>query len=215
MAEKATLGSAFDAASTIVNHPLEMHQPLHYLGVKVKEPTIEFGDNESIVKGSTIPNYHLHKCHTILAYRHVCEAVAAGVIRLNFIPAWMESGRCPHEGMRLFSSLEPTTATLLLAPIYQRLHQGNTGMSNSGSIFYPLHHLWMGYNRFVVRIAKTMVLVSFTSLSLYVLGSYITIIEWYQETQIPGAKSSEVIQCLKELSELVGQNKGIAYPRKI
>ena len=45
-----------------------------------------FGDNESVVKSSTVPHAKLHKCHTALAFHHVREAIASKFIGYYYLP---------------------------------------------------------------------------------------------------------------------------------
>ena len=56
------------------------------LGVPLDRKSWMFGNNESVVKASTIPQSNLMKRHNALAYHRVCEAIAAGVIEFLHIP---------------------------------------------------------------------------------------------------------------------------------
>ena len=47
-----------------------------------------FGDNESVVKSSTISQSNLMKRHNALAYHLVQEAIAAVIIEFLHIPPW-------------------------------------------------------------------------------------------------------------------------------
>ena len=44
-----------------------------------------FGDNEAVVKSTTLPDYNLKKRHHALAYHRVREAVAAGIVQYHHI----------------------------------------------------------------------------------------------------------------------------------
>ena len=44
-----------------------------------------FGDNKSVVDSPSNPNAKLHKCHTMLSFHHVCEAIAYGVCKFFHI----------------------------------------------------------------------------------------------------------------------------------
>ena len=44
-----------------------------------------FGDNESVVKNSTVPHSQLKKRHVALAYHRVREAIAAGIVLFHHI----------------------------------------------------------------------------------------------------------------------------------
>jgi hypothetical protein len=52
-----------------------------YLGVPVKERTYMFGDNQSVITSSTIPQSALNKRHNALSYHRVKEAISAGIMR--------------------------------------------------------------------------------------------------------------------------------------
>ena len=58
---------------------------LRYLGVEVEKSTYMFGDNESVVKSSTIPHSTLSKRHNALSYHRVREAIAGKIIRFFHI----------------------------------------------------------------------------------------------------------------------------------
>jgi hypothetical protein len=45
-----------------------------------------FGDNESVIKSSTVPYSLLNKRHHALSYHSVREAIAAGIVRFHHIP---------------------------------------------------------------------------------------------------------------------------------
>ena len=44
-----------------------------------------FGDNKSVVDSSSNPNAKLHKCHTMLSFHRVHEAIAYGVCKFFHI----------------------------------------------------------------------------------------------------------------------------------
>jgi len=72
-----------------VDQIIELRSTLRYLGVPVIGASFLFGDNESVVKNSTLPYSTLNKRHNILSYHRVREAIAAKII--NFY--WIE-GKC-------------------------------------------------------------------------------------------------------------------------
>jgi hypothetical protein len=59
---------------------------LRYLGVPIRSKSNLFGDNKSVVNSSMQVHAKLHKCHTMLSFHCVREAVASGMIGLYFIP---------------------------------------------------------------------------------------------------------------------------------
>ena len=66
--ETATYGSEYTAARIAVDHIITHRNMLRYMGVPVKEITYLFGDNRSVVNGSTIPHAKLHKRHIALSF---------------------------------------------------------------------------------------------------------------------------------------------------
>ena len=79
--ETATYGSEFSAARTAVEQIIDLRTSLRYLGVPVQGKSYMFGDNESVVKSSTVPQSLLNKRHTALSYHRVREAIAAGIVK--------------------------------------------------------------------------------------------------------------------------------------
>jgi Reverse transcriptase (RNA-dependent DNA polymerase) len=78
--ETATYGAEFVAARTCVEQIVDLRTTLRYMGVPVASKSYMFGDNESVVKSSTIPESKLHKRHNALSYHKVREAILAGYI---------------------------------------------------------------------------------------------------------------------------------------
>ena len=81
--ETATYGSEFVAARIATDQIIDLRLTLRYLGVRVHEVSYMFGDNESVVKSSTLPHSALNKRHNALSYHRVREAIASGM--LNFV----------------------------------------------------------------------------------------------------------------------------------
>ena len=84
--ETATYGSEYSAARTAIEQIRANKLALLYLGVPVRDGSILFGDNKSVVDGSTHPHGKLHKRHHMLSYHFVREAIASGAIRFAHIP---------------------------------------------------------------------------------------------------------------------------------
>ena len=61
--ETATYGSEFVAARTAVDQIIDVRTTLRYLGVPIRDKSYMFGDNRSVVTGSTIPNSTISKRH--------------------------------------------------------------------------------------------------------------------------------------------------------
>ena len=74
--ETATYGLEYNAARVTIDHIIDLHTTLRYLGVPIEGKANMFGDNESVVTSSTIPHSKLNKRHNVLSYRRVHEAIA-------------------------------------------------------------------------------------------------------------------------------------------
>ena len=83
--ETATYGSEFVAARTCAEQIIDIRTTLRYLGVLIQDCSYMFGDNESVVNSSSIPEAKLHKRHTALSFYRVREAIAAGVVAFMHI----------------------------------------------------------------------------------------------------------------------------------
>jgi hypothetical protein len=78
--ETATYGSEFTAARIAVNQIQDICTTLGYLGVPINRKTCLFGDNQAVVKSSTVPHSTLTKRHNALAFLQVRKAMASGMI---------------------------------------------------------------------------------------------------------------------------------------
>jgi hypothetical protein len=83
--ENATFGSEFVAARTGVDQLIDLRYSLRYFGVPIKQKSYMFGDNESVVKNSTVPHSQLKKRHIALSYHRVREAIASGIVVFHHI----------------------------------------------------------------------------------------------------------------------------------
>ena len=81
----ATFGSEFTVTRTGVDQIVDICTTLRYFGVPVVEKTCMFGDNESVVKNSTLPQSVLKKRHNMLSYHRVREAIVAGILTFHHI----------------------------------------------------------------------------------------------------------------------------------
>jgi hypothetical protein len=84
--ETATYGSEFVASRTCVEQIMDLRLTLQYLGVPLRERSYMFGDNESVVNSSMTPTGKLHKCHVLLSWHRVREAIASGMIFYFHLP---------------------------------------------------------------------------------------------------------------------------------
>lgn len=83
--ESSSFGSEFVALRIAT----EMIEALRYkicmFGVPINGPSDVFCDNKSVVTNSSIPSSVLNKKHNSICYLRVCEAQAAGTIRVGWI----------------------------------------------------------------------------------------------------------------------------------
>jgi hypothetical protein len=91
--QSATYGTEFVAARTGTEQATDLRITLRYLGVPVKGPSYLFGDNESVVKSSTLPGSRLKLRHVALSYHKVREAIASKAIRM----IWIEGKENPAD----------------------------------------------------------------------------------------------------------------------
>ena len=81
-----------------------------YLGVPIDGPSILLGDNESVVRGATIPHRKLNKRHLILSWHYVRQAIATGTYDYVHIPGKINPADIlsKHWGYRnVWSMLKP------------------------------------------------------------------------------------------------------------
>jgi hypothetical protein len=84
--ETATYGSESGAARICVEQIIDLRNTIRFLGVPVREKSYMFGDNKYVVDSSMQLNTKLHKCHTMLSFQCVREAIAGGILDFYFIP---------------------------------------------------------------------------------------------------------------------------------
>ena len=96
--ETATYGAEFVAAHIVTEQIMDLRTTLRYLGVPIKGKAVLFGDNESVITSSTLPDSRLTKLHNALSYHRVRETIAAKI--MNFIgqenPADILSKHCAY-----------------------------------------------------------------------------------------------------------------------
>ena len=83
--ETATYGSEFMAARIAIEQIIDLRYMLRMLGVPIDGPSWLFGDNKSVITSSTIPHSTLGKRWNALSYHRVHEAVAANIVRFEFL----------------------------------------------------------------------------------------------------------------------------------
>jgi hypothetical protein len=82
--ETATYGSEFVAARIATDQVTDMQLTLAYLGIAVQR-SVMFGDNQSVVTSSTLPQSKLNKFHVALVYHQVREAISKRVLEFHFL----------------------------------------------------------------------------------------------------------------------------------
>ena len=83
--ETATYGSEYVAAKTATEQIMDTKWTLRHLWAFIGSKSFLFGDNRSGVTSATLPHYALTKCHNILAFHRVREAVAAKLMAFYWI----------------------------------------------------------------------------------------------------------------------------------
>ena len=68
---------------------MDIRQTLRYLGAPICLKSFLFGDNRSVLTSATLPHFTLAKCHNLLAFHRVREAIAAKIMAFS----WIQSAR--------------------------------------------------------------------------------------------------------------------------
>jgi hypothetical protein len=84
--ETSTFGSEFVAMRIAKEMIVSLRFKLRMFGIPIDGPANVYGDNEGVVKNTSIPESTLHKKHLSIAYHAVREAVAAGIMRVGKEP---------------------------------------------------------------------------------------------------------------------------------
>ena len=84
--ETATYGSEFMAARQAVEQIIDICYSLRMFGVLLHGPAWLLGDNQAVIKSTTIPHSSLSKRWNALSYHRCCEAIAAGIVHFEFLP---------------------------------------------------------------------------------------------------------------------------------
>ena len=82
--QSATYGLEFVAARIGTDQVVDLKLTLGYMGIKVIR-SVMFGDNQSVVTSSSIPQSKLNKRHVALSYHRVREAISQGVLEFHHI----------------------------------------------------------------------------------------------------------------------------------
>ena len=80
--ETSTFGSEFIAMKTAVEMIEGLSYKLRMMGIEIDGSTNVFCDNESVVTNTTRPESTLKMKHNAIAYHHVHEPQAMGIVRI-------------------------------------------------------------------------------------------------------------------------------------
>lgn len=80
--ESSTFGSKFIAMCIAVDLIEGLRYKLRMFSIPIDGPAKVLSDNMAVIQNSTIPSSTIKKKHNSICYHRVCEAVAAGIIRI-------------------------------------------------------------------------------------------------------------------------------------
>merc|ERR1712130_637365 len=83
--ETSSFGSEFMAMKTATEYVRGLRYKLRMMGISVKGPTYIFGDNQSVLVNSSIPDSQLKKKNNSIAYRYVREGCARDEWRVTYV----------------------------------------------------------------------------------------------------------------------------------
>jgi hypothetical protein len=83
--ETATFCSEYVSGRTATEQVIDLRLTLRYLGVPIREVSMLFGDNESMVMTAMNPDQRLTKRHIGLSYHKVKWAIAAGITQIHHV----------------------------------------------------------------------------------------------------------------------------------
>jgi len=83
--ETSSFGSEFMAMKTATEYVRGLRYKLRMMGIPVKGPTLIFGDNQSVLVNSSVPDSVLKKKNNSIAYHHVREGCARDEWRIAYV----------------------------------------------------------------------------------------------------------------------------------
>ena len=81
----STYDTEFVSARTCTEQIISLRYQLRMMGIPIDGPSYMFGDNEGVVKSSTIPEGNLKKRHNANSFHCVREAIVAKIIHFIHI----------------------------------------------------------------------------------------------------------------------------------
>ena len=117
--ETAMYGAEYISGRSCIEGIIDHRNSLRYLGVPINVITYVFGDNDTMIKSSTIPHARLHKRHNILSFHFVRSTISCGYINMQHI-------RSEYNFADVLSKnwSHQSVYDLLLKPLFH--HVGNT-----------------------------------------------------------------------------------------
>ena len=83
--ESSSFGSEFVAMKQCCEYIRGLRYKLRMMGIPVEGPTYIYGDNQSVLANTTIPDSTLKKKSQSIAYHFVCEGVASDEWRTSYV----------------------------------------------------------------------------------------------------------------------------------
>jgi hypothetical protein len=83
--ETSTFGSAFVAMKQATEYVSGLRYKLRMMGIPVEDPTLVYGDNQSVFANTTMPPSELKKKSNSIAYHFVREGCARDEWRTTYI----------------------------------------------------------------------------------------------------------------------------------
>ena len=83
--ETSTFGSEFTAMKQCTEYLRGLRYKLQMMGIPVEGPSYVYGDNQSVLKNTSIPDSVLRKKANSIAYNFVCEGAAMGEWKTAYI----------------------------------------------------------------------------------------------------------------------------------
>ena len=117
--ETATYGAEFLSARKCFEMIIDHRAYLRYLGKPLGEMDYLWGDNESMINSSTIPESKLNKRHNILSFHYVRSMISQGYINLQHIASEWNFSDILTKNWSYQSSYQE-----LIQPVFH--HAGNT-----------------------------------------------------------------------------------------
>jgi hypothetical protein len=124
--ESSTYGSELVAGRIATELAMEMRYKLRMLGVPIDGAVTMYGDNMSVIQSTSAPSSILKKKHNAIAWHHLREAVASGVIDLLHVRSELNLSDALTKG------LGPIIYERLVKPSFTK--SGSADSTSKGSV---------------------------------------------------------------------------------